>query len=443
MCFVKLCSQGAAALQEPRLTNAKFTRIVMDAALVDEKLTAAKVDVTFSRVCGNSPYMTLANFRDAMVRLAAIKYPQLGRTEAVLEVFKNLATFQGQTKDVFSELDDAVLNLLEIASGNCNATPRRMAELKFGEPESYAEQELWWDLAKAFIVPVPLTVSELEPHKQRICNDQSFLLSILNDAQKCNHSWQVLQFVSEFLVSAASILRHAEAELRDEATRIEQPVGGAPPPPPGLGEAPPASQSTVQGAGEATASTLSSKAPPPAPPAPLAPGHPKEPSETVKKEPSESRASKGEAGLKEVVKSSPEERARSSGRRRRRDHREEPTGERESPRERRGSRSRRRERERDRKRRKSPESEERDLEGGKEKKKRLEPPPEPRDPPPRYRGQGHWGPQEPSYPPPRREQGHGWEGDLPRTSHPRWHQSQNKGQVKRAKQELYNQRRRR
>ena len=132
----------------------------------------------------------------------------------------------------------------------------------------WALQELWWDLAKAFIVPVPLTVSELEPHKQRICgpvnqnrwrqmkindfssisidqdeqkpclapcwstfrcfcsnylgyqigfvfwpfttqssgsralvgewgNDQSFLLSILNDAQKCNHSWEVLQYVSE------------------------------------------------------------------------------------------------------------------------------------------------------------------------------------------------------------------------------------------------------
>ena len=52
--------------------------------------------------------------------------------------------------------------------------------LKFREPESYAEQdrawtaswdaaqELWWDLAKAFVVPVPSTVSELEPYKQRI-----------------------------------------------------------------------------------------------------------------------------------------------------------------------------------------------------------------------------------------------------------------------------------
>ncbi|CAK9072908.1 unnamed protein product [Durusdinium trenchii] len=106
---------SATALQEPRLTNAKFTRIVMDAALVDEKLTPAKVDVTFSRVCGNSPHMMLPQFRDAMVRLAAIKYPQLSRTEAVLQIFKNLATFQGQTKDVFSELDDAVLSLLGIA----------------------------------------------------------------------------------------------------------------------------------------------------------------------------------------------------------------------------------------------------------------------------------------------------------------------------------------
>ena len=30
-------------------------------------------------------------------------------------------------------------------------------------------QELWWDIAKAFVVPVPSTVSELEPHKHRIC----------------------------------------------------------------------------------------------------------------------------------------------------------------------------------------------------------------------------------------------------------------------------------
>jgi len=84
-----------------------------------------------------------------------------------------------------------------------------MAELKFDEPESYAEQELWWDIAKAFVVPVPSTVSELEPHKHRICNDQSFLLSILNDAQKCSHSWQVLQFVSEELKNDREVFRAA------------------------------------------------------------------------------------------------------------------------------------------------------------------------------------------------------------------------------------------
>ena len=36
-------------------------------------------------------------------------------------------------------------------------------------PSHRRPEELWWDLAKAFVVPVPLTVSELEPHKQRIC----------------------------------------------------------------------------------------------------------------------------------------------------------------------------------------------------------------------------------------------------------------------------------
>ncbi|CAE7366023.1 unnamed protein product [Symbiodinium pilosum] len=71
----------------------------MDAALLDERLTPAKVDVTFSRVCGSSPHMLLKQFRDAMVRLAAIKYPSLPRTEAVMQLFhKHLATFQGTTK---------------------------------------------------------------------------------------------------------------------------------------------------------------------------------------------------------------------------------------------------------------------------------------------------------------------------------------------------------
>ena len=29
-------------------------------------------------------------------------------------------------------------------------------------------QELWWDLAKTFVAPIPSTVAELEPIKQRM-----------------------------------------------------------------------------------------------------------------------------------------------------------------------------------------------------------------------------------------------------------------------------------
>jgi len=108
--------QGTTALQEPRLTNTRFTRMAMDAALLDERLTPAKVDVTFSRVCGSSPHMLLTQFRDAMVRLAAIKYPSLPRTEAVMQLYqKHLATFQGTTKGVVAELDQAMLSLLGAA----------------------------------------------------------------------------------------------------------------------------------------------------------------------------------------------------------------------------------------------------------------------------------------------------------------------------------------
>ena len=52
-------------------------------------------------------------------------------------------------------------------------------------------------------------------------------------------------------------------------------------------------------------------------------------------------------------------------------------------------------------------------------------------------------PRPPSYSPPRKprvEQGWGWRGPLPVSNHPRWTHSVNKGQVKRAKQELYNRR---
>ncbi|CAJ1350054.1 unnamed protein product [Effrenium voratum] len=71
--------------------------------------------------------------------------------------------------------------------------------LKFEDEQPWQQQELWWDLAKTFVVPVPVTTAELEPVRQRICSDRSFLLSILKDNAKCSYSWQALQFVNEEL----------------------------------------------------------------------------------------------------------------------------------------------------------------------------------------------------------------------------------------------------
>ena len=53
------------------------------------------------------------------------------------------------------------------------------------------------------------------------------------------------------------------------------------------------------------------------------------------------------------------------------------------------------------------------------------------------------GPRSPSRPPPGHSEarGSGWRGVVPYSSHPRWTESKNKGVTKRAKQELYNQRR--
>ncbi|CAE7940075.1 unnamed protein product [Symbiodinium necroappetens] len=122
----------------------------MDAALLDERLTPAKVDVTFSRVCGSSPHMLLTQFRDAMVRLAAIKYPSVPRTEAVMQLYqKHLATFQGTTKGVVAELDQAMLSLLGAArrralpavSGVWDATQRKTTRLQLITREAFAGQQ--------------------------------------------------------------------------------------------------------------------------------------------------------------------------------------------------------------------------------------------------------------------------------------------------------------
>lgn len=87
--------------------------------------------------------------------------------------------------------------------------------LKFVDPEAFVEQELWWDLAKTFVAPIPSTVAELEPIKQRMRTDRSYALSILQDVAKCSYSWQMTQYLSQ--------------ELKDDReiflTAISQPEG--------------------------------------------------------------------------------------------------------------------------------------------------------------------------------------------------------------------------
>ena len=79
----------------------------------------------------------------------------------------------------------------------------------------------------------------------------------------------------------------------------------------------------------------------------------------------------------------------------------------------------------------------------KERKRRDEKPPEPRTPPRPRTPPYPPGPRSPPGPPPgyRAPQGRGWIGPLPISDHPRWTESTNKGQVKRAKQERYARRR--
>ena len=77
-------------------------------------------------------------------------------------------------------------------------------------------------------------------------------------------------------------------------------------------------------------------------------------------------------------------------------------------------------------------------------KKRRSSSPVARPSPPRPRTPSHPpGPRSPEGPPPHRHrpQGRGWEGPIPYSNHPRWYHGQNKGSVKRSKQERHYQKR--
>ena len=281
---------------------------------------------------------------------------------------------------------------------------------------------------------------------------------------------------ASFCSYALSAIRSFEAELRDELARGEPahsqviPGEAAPPAEPAREEktsqhllpeqeppaplqreqkgsqAPPlqreqkGSQAPVEGPSRTEGVlNLTPKVPPPVPPTQLssAPSGSKaevkeEAKRTSPRLPSERRSEKKERG----------ERARSSGRRRHRESRDRRRGEERSPKQGRSRQREKRSRDSEKKRRRRDSKEPIEEERGREKKRRSEKPPEPLGPPPQRREFERWWPQEPRYPPPQR-QGRGWQGELPVSSHPRWTESTNKGQVKRGKQELFSRRHRR
>mmetsp|Transcript_40813 Transcript_40813/g.117216 ORF Transcript_40813/g.117216 Transcript_40813/m.117216 type:complete len:879 (-) Transcript_40813:66-2702(-) len=99
----------------PRLTCTRFQRMAMDSCLIGGKLPSAKVDITFAQVCGNCPHMTLSQFRDAIVRLAQLKFPELSAADAVLRVYtENLSAFEGSAElsGAFESLTPDTLQVL-------------------------------------------------------------------------------------------------------------------------------------------------------------------------------------------------------------------------------------------------------------------------------------------------------------------------------------------
>ena len=248
------------------------------------------------------------------------------------------------------------------------------------------------------------------------------------------------QSLPGFVGFALAAARTFEADLRDELQRLgppPAPKGGASEAPASR-EGPPTSQPAKpeeeqkeEGRKEGSLN-LTPKGAPPAPPRSLAKEEEKEPQKEEREE------------SPPVSKEKPKERSERATNSGRYHHRERSERRREErPPKREKSKSRRREktsRDRDRRRRREEEAEERREDSGKEKKRRSERPPEPLGPPPNRREEHRWYPREPSYPPPPR-QGPGWQGELPRSDHARWTTATNKGQVKRAKQELHSRRR--
>eukprot|EP00435_Cladocopium_sp_Y103_P037808 s2284_g10.t1 len=242
-------------------------------------------------------------------------------------------------------------------------------------------------------------------------------------------------------------LRVLEGDLRDELAKGGFPEFGcvegaaAPPAAPSSGKGSDNSQALGPPQGsEPDPQFLTAKAHPPARPEHLdktpAPSKPL----PVKVEPSEDERKGKDPGVEEITKASSSHRHRSRREESHRSRSRRRRGEERSPRSRSRHRRERRSREGRDRRRREEDSPEIRSEGGKEKKARPDRPAEPLHPP-RHQGPiPAWGPREPAYPPPSAPST-GWRGALPVSDHPRWSQGVNKGQVKRAKQELFGRRR--
>eukprot|EP00929_Paragymnodinium_shiwhaense_P119066 TRINITY_DN90955_c0_g1_i1.p1 TRINITY_DN90955_c0_g1~~TRINITY_DN90955_c0_g1_i1.p1 ORF type:complete len:847 (-),score=215.52 TRINITY_DN90955_c0_g1_i1:170-2710(-) len=110
-------SVQAGRLQEPWLTSARFMRMALDAQLLDRRLTSAKMDLIFSRVCGSSPHMSQRQFLDGIVRIAVTKFPECSsKPDAIARLFaKHLASFAGASEGALADLNDDALALVAAA----------------------------------------------------------------------------------------------------------------------------------------------------------------------------------------------------------------------------------------------------------------------------------------------------------------------------------------
>lgn len=107
---------STSAVKEKSMKSMKFQKMVLDADIIDEQLTSAKVDLIFRKVCGNQPHMVLSQFLDAVVQCATIKYPQLSPTEAVSQLYEDhFSSFTNPTESPVDSLDEQVLMVAEAA----------------------------------------------------------------------------------------------------------------------------------------------------------------------------------------------------------------------------------------------------------------------------------------------------------------------------------------